>query len=278
MPWARKSAPPIFVASSSNTSMNSAPMILRFFSGSVTPSSAAEEIAAGVHVTSGMLKRFRNSATTCSASPCAQQAVVDEDAGELFADRLVDQHRGNRAVDAARQPADHPALADLFADVGDLGIAEARPWSSRPRSRRRAARNWRAACRRRACARPQGGTSGCSASPSSLVAMANGAPSDWATTSKPGGKLIDAVAVAHPHLMLVAHLPEAVEQGEGETMSMNARPNSFLSEETDLAAKLLVERLLAVADAEQRQRRCRTSTCGARGLPRRSPTRGRRRR
>ena len=46
----------------------------------------------------------------------AHQAVIDEDAGELVADRLVDEHRGDRRIDAARQAADHPALADLRAD------------------------------------------------------------------------------------------------------------------------------------------------------------------
>ena len=51
----------------------------------------------------------------------AQQAVVDEDAGELVADGLVDQHGRHRAVDAARQPADDAPLADLGPDLGDLG-------------------------------------------------------------------------------------------------------------------------------------------------------------
>ena len=51
----------------------------------------------------------------------AHQAVVDEHAGELVADRLVDQHRGDRAVDAARKPADHLASAHLLADLLDLG-------------------------------------------------------------------------------------------------------------------------------------------------------------
>ena len=45
-----------------------------------------------------------------------QQAVIDEHAGELVADRLVDQHRRDRRIDAAREPADHPALADAGAD------------------------------------------------------------------------------------------------------------------------------------------------------------------
>ena len=50
--------------------------------------------------------------------------MVDEHAGELLADRLVDQHRGDRAVDAAGQPADHAALADLGADLLDRLLLE----------------------------------------------------------------------------------------------------------------------------------------------------------
>ena len=46
----------------------------------------------------------------------AHQAVVDEDAGQLVADRLVDQQRRNGTVDAARQRADDALVADLFAD------------------------------------------------------------------------------------------------------------------------------------------------------------------
>ena len=55
---------------------------------------------------------------------CAQQAVVDEDAGELVADGLVDQHRGHGGIDAAGQAADHPAGADLGADARDGLLAE----------------------------------------------------------------------------------------------------------------------------------------------------------
>ena len=43
----------------------------------------------------------------------AQETVIDEDAGELIADRLVDQERRDGRVDAAREPADHAALPDL---------------------------------------------------------------------------------------------------------------------------------------------------------------------
>ena len=50
----------------------------------------------------------------------AHQAVVDEDAGELVADRAVHEQRGDRRVDAAAQPADDLGVADLVADARDL--------------------------------------------------------------------------------------------------------------------------------------------------------------
>src|SRR5438067_2421731 len=57
---------------------------------------------------------------------CAHEAVIDEDAGELLADRLVDQNRSNSAVDAARKTADHPLEADLPLDAMDRLVAERR--------------------------------------------------------------------------------------------------------------------------------------------------------
>ena len=54
------------------------------------------------------------------------QPVVDEDAGELVADRLVDQHRRDRRIDAAGEAADHPAPPDLLADAGDRLVLELR--------------------------------------------------------------------------------------------------------------------------------------------------------
>ena len=60
----------------------------------------------------------------------AQQAVVDEDAGELVADRLVDEQRGDGRVDAAGERAEH-ALAARPA----RGSARPAPRSRRPASR-----------------------------------------------------------------------------------------------------------------------------------------------
>src|SRR5690606_37483429 len=53
-----------------------------------------------------------------------EQAVIDENAGELVADRLVDEHRGHRRIDAARKPADDASVADLLADALDGRLAE----------------------------------------------------------------------------------------------------------------------------------------------------------
>ncbi len=48
-----------------------------------------------------------------------QQAVVDEDAGELVADRAVDERGGDGGVDAAGERADDAPVADLLPDAED---------------------------------------------------------------------------------------------------------------------------------------------------------------
>src|SRR5205085_1375429 len=55
-----------------------------------------------------------------------QQPVVDEHAGELVADRLVDEGRGDRGVHAAGQAADDLPVADPGADGGDLFLDDVR--------------------------------------------------------------------------------------------------------------------------------------------------------
>ncbi len=47
------------------------------------------------------------------------QPVIDENASELFADRLVDENSGNRGINTPRKPADHPVEAHLLLDLGD---------------------------------------------------------------------------------------------------------------------------------------------------------------
>jgi len=57
--------------------------------------------------------------TTWVAFVQAQQPGVDEHAGELVADRLVDQGAGHAGVHAAGQAQDDLLVADLLADPGD---------------------------------------------------------------------------------------------------------------------------------------------------------------
>ena len=70
--------------------------------------------------TSGTWKRSPNVSTTCSRLALAQQAVVDEDARQLVADRLVHEQRSDGGVDAAGERAEHALAADLGADALDL--------------------------------------------------------------------------------------------------------------------------------------------------------------
>ncbi len=104
----------------SNVRMNSRPMILRFSSGSVTPASAVEEPLA--RVDGDEPHAGRGDVVLLDLLPLAraQQAVIDEDADQLVADRLVHESRGDRRVDAARETADDATRADLGADAIDL--------------------------------------------------------------------------------------------------------------------------------------------------------------
>ena len=93
-------------------------MILRFCSGSVTSRERGEELlgrvddlepdAGGGHVV----------ALHLLALALAQQAVVDEHARELVADRAVHQRRRDGGVDATREPTQHVTIADAGADLG----------------------------------------------------------------------------------------------------------------------------------------------------------------
>ena len=92
---------------SSKTRMNSSPIVLRFVSGSVTPARLARKRSAAFTWTSGIRKCRANVSSTCSGSPSRMQPGVDEHAGELIADRAVDQQRRDGRVHAARQRAEH---------------------------------------------------------------------------------------------------------------------------------------------------------------------------
>ena len=99
-------------------------MNLRLSSGSVRPGEAAKEQILRFDVDERDIVMVAEQADDLLGLVGAHQAMIDEHAGQLVADRFVDQHRRDRAVDPARKAANHPAVADLLANLGDLGGPE----------------------------------------------------------------------------------------------------------------------------------------------------------
>ena len=96
-----------FAASRWKTSTNRRPMILRFCSGSATPASAAGTRRPHRRGSTLTPRWRREGLHHLLGLVQAQQAVIDEDAGQLVADRAMEQRRRNRRIDAAGQPEDH---------------------------------------------------------------------------------------------------------------------------------------------------------------------------
>ncbi len=177
--------------------------------------------------------------------------MVDEYAGELLADRLVDQHGRDRAVDAAGEAADDAAPPDLLPDAGDLGLAKAGHGPG-------------------ACA--AGDLVGEVADQGGAVrgvddlGMEHGAVEATGLVGDDGeggtlaagdraktlGQADDAVAVAHPDQLAAALCPGALEQGAvAGDVDVGGAELAVLAG-SDLPAQLLAHGLLAVADAEHR--------------------------
>src|SRR5262249_48071573 len=85
-----------------------------------------EEIRAGIHVYERDVVAVAEERDDLLGLAQAHEAMVDEYASQLVADCFMDEDGGNGAVDASRKAADHTAITDLLANVGDLGLAEAR--------------------------------------------------------------------------------------------------------------------------------------------------------
>ena len=116
VPCARKSNEPSFFASSSNTSMKVAPMILRFCSGSTTPASLVRNRSAGIGEHQRKREPFE-SRPDLIGLVLAHHPVVDEDAREAIADCTMDQHRGDRGVHSSAEAAHDPSRSDLLANL-----------------------------------------------------------------------------------------------------------------------------------------------------------------
>jgi hypothetical protein len=126
VPWARNAAPSILAASLVEDLDEQAADGLALGLRVADAGQLAQEHVAGVHVDQRDVVVVAEQGDDLVGLVLAQQAGVDEHAGQLVADRLVDQDGGHRAVDAARQAADHLAVADLVADLLDHLLAEGR--------------------------------------------------------------------------------------------------------------------------------------------------------
>ena len=132
-------------------------MILRLRSGSTTPASRSRKrswaatwiepdpaVAEGLDHLLGLV--------------LSQQAVIDEHAGELIADRAVDERRGGGRVDAPGEAADHAARRRPGRGPARPARRSPRRATSAARGRRPRAGSGRGSGCRRACGRPRGGT------------------------------------------------------------------------------------------------------------------------
>ena len=104
--------------------MKSLPMVLRLISGSETPSSAPMKRSCAWNVDERDVVMVAEQRDDLAGLVRPHQAVVDEHAGQLLADGLVNEHGRHRGIDVARQAADHAAFADLRADALDRLLPE----------------------------------------------------------------------------------------------------------------------------------------------------------
>jgi hypothetical protein len=126
VPCTRYFASESLAASSSKTRMNSGPDRLALGLRVGDAVEALEEALLGVDRDQRDVELVAEGLDDLLALVLAHEAVVDEDAGQLLADRLVDQQRRDARVHAARQAADDLPVADLLADAGDLLLDDAR--------------------------------------------------------------------------------------------------------------------------------------------------------
>ena len=96
--------------------MNSSPILWRFSSGLGDALEAGEEAILRLNVHERNLEVAAERLGHLLGLVRAHEAVVDEDAGELVADCLVDEERRDCGVDTAGERAEDPLGADLGAD------------------------------------------------------------------------------------------------------------------------------------------------------------------
>ena len=257
----------------SKTRMNSSPTAFRFSSGSATPSSRARKRSSRVDVDERHVEVPLEGLDDLRRLVLAQQAVVDEDADELVADRLVHEQRRDRRVHAARERAEHALVADLRPDPLHLLLDHGRGRPGRRRRRRRRRGSSSAAPARGACARPRGGTARRRAAAPDPRRPRSARPASRAVTRAPAGGAVDRVAVAHP--------ADLLGRQAGEELALAAARRALPSCRTRRRPCARPCRRAPAPSAACRSR-CRASARPARrardrpaARPRRTPTPGR---
>ena len=121
-------------------------MMRRFCSGSVDAGEQRQVAFFGLHVDQVDVELVAEDVHDLLGLVEPQHAVVDEDAGQLIADRAVQQRGHDAGVDAAGQPADHAIGAHQLANALD-GLVD----DVDHRPHRRDARRYRAGSVRMIC-------------------------------------------------------------------------------------------------------------------------------
>ena len=205
-----------------------------------------------------------------------QHAVIDEHAGELVADRFMDQHRGDGGIDAAGEAADHLALADLRADLFDRLLAEGAHGPVAGEAGDLADEIADQFC---AVGRVHHFGVEHQAVISALLVLDH---RERRIRRDAGDREArrhfgDAVAMAHPDLMAFAHAPGGIEQlARGLDLDIGAAEFAVMAA-LDLAAELGGHGHLAVADAEHGNAGIEDELAARGASPPRAPTPGRRR-
>ena len=225
-------------------------MILRLVSGSLTPARSPRNFVAGLH-TLDVQAHVLIGLEHVLELVLAQQARIHEDAVEVLADGLVQQHGGHRRIDAARKPEHDLVVAQFLAAIRARWPPRNSPRSTPACSRRYPRRSFSAAACRRSNGTPRGGT-GCPTSARPRCGTQRRArPRCWRRScSWPARDVI--VSPCDIHTCVVAGRPRISGSPASPTVSI-ARPYSRLGARLHLAAEGRCEELRAVADAQQGQ-------------------------
>ena len=226
-------------------------MTLRFSSGSVTPASRSQEHGLGVLVDEWNVVVTAEEARNFLRLALAHEAGIDEDASELLPDRLVKKNRCHRRIHAARKPTNYPSVANLLSDGVDGAGAERghRPTAVASGDTARKILQERRAMRRvdylgvkldTVEATPIVGDGG------ERCRLGAG---DHAEAVR---HCSHRVAVAHPHLLARADLPDAIEECARFDDVKVSPPELALGRGDDATAQRCAHGLLAVADAQKR--------------------------